>query len=77
MDFVSLPKNQEQAKKLKNPYEVYENILKDPIFTKVFKSDGENSDTVVNINTITWDQFNLTDLKTPLSQEELDKKLEE
>ena len=77
VDFVSLPKNQEQAKKLKNPYEVYENILKDPIFTKVFKSDGENSDTVVNINTITWDQFNLTDLKTPLSQEELDKKLEE
>ncbi len=77
VDFVSLPKNQEQAKKLKNPYEVYENLLKDPIFTKVFKSDGENSDTVVNINTITWDQFNLTDLKTPLSQEELDKKLEE
>ncbi len=77
VDFVSLPKNQEQTKKLKNPYEVYENLLKDPIFTKVFKSDGENSDTVVNINTITWDQFNLTDLKTPLSQEELDKKLEE
>ena len=42
VDFVSLPKNQEQTKKLKNPYEVYENLLKDPIFTKVFKSDGEN-----------------------------------
>jgi hypothetical protein len=77
VDFVSLPKNWEQAKKLKNPYEVYENLLNDPIFTKVFKSDGENSDKVVNINTITWDQFNLTDLKNPLSQEELDKKLEE
>ena len=63
--------------KIEEKFIKYENLLKDPIFTKVFKSDGENSDTVVNINTITWDQFNLTDLKTPLSQEELDKKLEE
>ena len=77
VDFVSLPKNKEQAKNLKNPYELYEKLLKNPIFTKVFKSDWESSDTTININSITRDQFDLTDLKTPLSEEELNKKLEE
>jgi len=77
VDFISLPKNQEQSKKLKNPYEVYEKLLKNPIFNKNFKSDWENSETTVNINTLSRDQFDLTDLKTPLSQEELNRKLEE
>ena len=77
VDFISLPKNVEQSKKLKNPYEVYEKLLKNPIFNNNFKSEWENSDTTVNINTISRDQFDLTDLKTPLSQEELNKKLEE
>ena len=77
IDFISLPKNQEQAKKLKNPYEVYEKLFKNPIFANNFKLEWENSEWVVNINTLSREQFDLTDIKTTLSQEELAQKLEE
>jgi hypothetical protein len=39
VDFITLPKNVENSKKLKNPYEVYEKLLKNPIFNNNFKSE--------------------------------------
>ena len=75
-DFVSLPKNQEKAKKLKNPYELYEKLFNNSIFTNTFRSTWEDAEWVVNINNISRDQFDLTDLKNPLSEEDLQKQLE-
>ena len=77
VDFLSLPKNQEQTKKLKNPYELYEKVLNNPIFQNTFITEGDNAQWIVNINTITWEQFWLSDLQWNLSEDELNKKLQE
>jgi hypothetical protein len=77
VDFLSLPKNQEQTKKLKNPYEIYEKVLNNPIFQNTFITEGDNAQWIVNINTITWEQFWLSDLQWNLSEDELNKKLQE
>ena len=77
IDFVSLPKNQEKTKQLKNPYEVYKNLFNNPIFNNTFTTIWKNKEGIVNINNISRNQFELTDINNTLSQEELDKKLEE
>ena len=51
-DFLALPKNRSILQNLKNPYEFYEKVMQNPIWDK----------DRLDINKITWNQFNLPDL---------------
>jgi hypothetical protein len=51
-DFLALPKNRSTLQNLKNPYEFYEKVMQNPIWDK----------DRLDINKITWNQFNLPDL---------------
>ena len=65
-DFLALPKNRSTLQNLKNPYEFYEKVMQNPIWDK----------DRLDINKITWNQFNLPDLNwQEVSQEELAQKL--
>ena len=65
-DFLCLPKNRSALQKLKNPYDFYEKVMQNPIWEK----------DKLDINKITWSQFNLPDLNgQELSQTELEQKL--
>lgn len=65
-DFLCLPKNRSALQNLKNPYDFYEKVMQNPIWEK----------DKLDINKITWSQFNLPDLNgQELSQTELEQKL--
>lgn len=73
-DFLALPKNRDQLSKLKNPYEFYEKVLKDPVWTKSFVSNSEtikDPESQIKMSDLSRDQFWLSDLQSEQTPEAL------
>lgn len=76
-DFITLPKNISQLKKLKDPYELYSKVLQNEVWTKNIVSDNSKSkESTININEITREQFWLSWMKQEQTEEVLQTALE-
>lgn len=62
-DFLALPKNRQELEKLDSPYDFYEKVMKNPVWTKEPVSEpvkAEDQDKKVNIHELKRGDFGLT-----------------
>lgn len=76
-DFLSLPKNEQILKKIKNPYELYDKVFKNSIWRdNTFITEGQTKEWVKKLGEISFEQFWLSDLDTTFSEEQKQTTLE-
>lgn len=77
-DFLALPKNRQELEKLDSPYDFYEKVMKNPVWTKELVSEpvkAGDQDKKVNIHELKRGDFGLTS-SSELSEAEQQQHLE-